>query len=182
MKEITVLPCRDSKRKIKVPEITLFKYLPELKEELDNKMISKEEALDYLKKNEDDGLIFQLSNSQEMDFVCSCCSCCCGGLISLKSIPNPADYTSSNYQAVIDGELCSGCGTCIERCQMDAITLVDDIANLNPQRCIGCGNCIIGCPEDAITLVAKGEPSIPPLTTSDLFRNIAEARKEQDSL
>ena len=65
---------------------------------------------------------------------------------------------------------------------MDAITLDDDIATLIPQRCIGCGSCIIGCPEDAITLVTKREPVVPPITTFDLFRNIAEARKEQDSL
>ena len=47
MKEITVLPCRDSKRKIKVPEIELFKYLPELKDELDKNLISKEDALRF---------------------------------------------------------------------------------------------------------------------------------------
>ena len=45
MKEITVLPCHDSKRKVKVPDIPLFKYLPDLKDELDKNLISKEEAL-----------------------------------------------------------------------------------------------------------------------------------------
>ncbi|MHA2158465.1 MAG: ATP-binding protein [Candidatus Thorarchaeota archaeon] len=141
--------------------------------------ITKEEALAYLKQNEEDGLIFQVNNSQEMDFVCSCCSCCCGGLVSLKSLPNPADYTSSNYQAVINEELCSGCGTCIERCQMEAISLVDDVAILNQKRCIGCGNCIIRCPENAITLVPKEDPEIPPLTTSDLFESFVEERKKK---
>ncbi|OLS30164.1 MAG: CoB--CoM heterodisulfide reductase iron-sulfur subunit A [Candidatus Thorarchaeota archaeon AB_25] len=144
--------------------------------------ITKEEALGYLKQNEDDGLIFQLGNSQEMDFVCSCCSCCCGGLVSLKRIPNPADYTSSNYFAVIDEESCSGCGNCVERCQMDAITLEDDIANIREKRCIGCGNCIIGCPENAINLIVKDNPEIPPLTTSDLFSKITEAREKLDGM
>jgi len=141
--------------------------------------ITKEEALGYLKQNEEEGLIFQVNNSQEMDFVCSCCSCCCGGLISLRHLPNPADYTSSNYQASIDEGLCSGCGTCVERCQMDAITLDDDVAKLNPKRCIGCGNCVIVCPENAITLDPKENPGIPPLTTNDLFESIAEERKKQ---
>jgi ferredoxin len=144
--------------------------------------ISKEEALGYLKQNEEEGLIFQLSNSQEMIFVCSCCSCCCDGLIHLKSIPNPADYTSCNYRAVIDEESCSGCGNCVERCQMDAITLEDDFATLHQKRCIGCGNCIFGCPENAITLVAKEDPEIPPLTTSDLFKNIAKERERQNGM
>jgi NAD-dependent dihydropyrimidine dehydrogenase PreA subunit len=141
--------------------------------------ITKEEALVYLKQNEEEGLIFQVNNSQEMDFVCSCCSCCCGGLVSLKRLPNPADYTSSNYQALIDEDLCSGCGTCIDRCQMEAITLENDVAGLDSKRCIGCGNCIISCPENAINLVPKDDPEIPPLTTSDLFKSFTEERKKQ---
>lgn len=140
--------------------------------------ITKEEALEYLKQNEEEGLIFQVNNSQEMDFVCSCCSCCCGGLVGLRRLPNPADYTSSNYQATIDEELCSGCGTCLERCQMNAISLESDVANLDPKRCIGCGNCVIVCPENAIALVPKQDPGVPPLTTSDLFKSFIEERKQ----
>ncbi len=143
--------------------------------------ITKEEALQYLKKNEEDGLIFQLSNSQEMVFVCSCCTCCCEGLASLKQIPNPADYASSNYQAVVNEELCSGCGNCVERCQMDAITLESEFAVVEQKRCIGCGNCLIGCPEDAITLIVKENLRVPPSTTSDLFSKIAEARRIADT-
>jgi ferredoxin len=140
--------------------------------------ITKEEALSYLKQNEEEGLIFQVNNSQEMDFVCSCCSCCCGGLVTLKSLPNPVDYTSCNYRAVIDKELCSGCGTCVERCQMVAITL-NDVALLDYKRCIGCGNCVIGCPEGAISLVSKEDPGVPPPTTSDMYKGIVEGRKKQ---
>ena len=120
------------------------------------KEITKEEALEYLKKNEEEGLIFQVSNSQEFIFVCSCCSCCCEGLIGLKQIPNPADYSSSNYQAIVDDDLCSGCGSCVDRCQFDAITLDSDFAVIQEKRCIGCGNCIIVCPEEAISLIING--------------------------
>lgn len=142
--------------------------------------IPKEEALHYLKKNEEEGLIFQLSNSQEMIFVCSCCACCCAGLVGLKQLPNPADYTSSNYQAVIDEELCSGCGNCVDRCQMEAITL-NDFAVIEQKRCIGCGNCIIGCPEEAISLVSKENLGIPPLTSIDLFTTIEKARRKAET-
>jgi len=140
--------------------------------------ITKEEALHYLKKNEEEGLIFQLSNSQEMIFVCSCCTCCCEGLVWLKSIPNPADYTSSNYQAVIDEELCSGCGTCVNRCQLEAIILEGDYSVIEQKRCIGCGNCLIVCPEEAISLIVKENPNVPPETSIDLFEKIAEKRRE----
>jgi ferredoxin len=140
--------------------------------------ITKEEALAYLKQNEEEGLIFRVNNSQELDFVCSCCSCCCGGLITLKSLPNPADYTDCNYQAVIDEELCSGCGTCVERCQMDAITLVDDVAIIDQKRCIGCGSCIVGCPERAISLFSKEDTKAPPPTMSDMYKGIVEERQK----
>lgn len=42
--------------------------------------ITKDEALKFLIKNEQEGLIFQPGNSQRMDFICSCCYCCCGGI------------------------------------------------------------------------------------------------------
>jgi NAD-dependent dihydropyrimidine dehydrogenase PreA subunit len=140
--------------------------------------ITKEEALKYLKQNEQEGLIFQLSNSQDFNFVCSCCSCCCGGIIGLKRIPNPADYTTSNYLAVIDEELCTGCEICIDRCQMDAITLEGDISVVNQKRCIGCGSCIIECPSDAISLIGKEELKVPPLTFDETYKRISEERKK----
>jgi electron transport complex protein RnfB len=145
------------------------------------KEITKVEALEYLKKNEEEGLIFQLGNAQEMVFVCSCCTCCCEGLAGLKQIPNPADYASSNYLATINEELCSGCGSCVDRCQMDAITLECDYAVIAQKRCIGCGNCLIVCPEDAITLIVKDNPRVPPFTSSDLFSKIAEERRKSEA-
>ncbi|MFW9924824.1 MAG: 4Fe-4S binding protein [Candidatus Thorarchaeota archaeon] len=142
--------------------------------------ITKEEALQYLKQNEDEGLIFQLSNSQDMIFVCSCCTCCCSGLVSLKRIPNPADYTSSNYQAIIDKELCSGCANCVDRCQMEAIFLEADYAVIKQQRCIGCGNCLLSCSENAISLVLNEKQKIPPKTSIELFNKIADERRKSE--
>ncbi|MCK5045586.1 MAG: 4Fe-4S binding protein, partial [Candidatus Heimdallarchaeota archaeon] len=54
-------------------------------------------------------------------------------------------------------------------------------AVIEQKRCIGCGNCLIDCPEDAITLIVKENPRIPPLTSSDLFSKIAEARRKAES-
>jgi len=38
-----------------------------------------------------------------------------------------------------------GCGTCVERCQMKAVTLQNDIAVVDRKKCIGCGLCVTGC-------------------------------------
>ncbi len=139
--------------------------------------ISKDEALELLKQNEKEGLIFQPGNTQEIDFVCSYCHCCCLGLGGLKSIPNPADYITSNYFAEVNKELCTGCGNCVDRCQMDAITLENEIATINIKRCIGCGNCVLECPEEAITMMKKEAVHIPPKTLEDLYGEMTKKRK-----
>lgn len=138
--------------------------------------ITREEALEVLKKNEEEGLIFQPGNSQKADFVCSCCSCCCGGLRNLKQLPNPADFVTSNYYAEINPDLCTGCGTCIDRCQMEAISQVDDVSIVNRKRCIGCGNCIFVCPDNAILLNKKDRQHVPPITGTELYNEITQVR------
>lgn len=136
--------------------------------------ITKEEALEILKKNEEEGLIFRPGNSQKIDFLCSCCTCCCGGIKGLKQLPNPADFVTSDYYAEVDPDLCTGCGTCIDRCQMDAISLVEDISIVNRKRCIGCGNCVFVCNDDAVQLKKKDRQHVPPMTGTDLYDEITK--------
>jgi len=140
--------------------------------------ITKQEALENLRQNEEESLIFRPGNTQKMDFVCSCCYCCCGNIASLKALPNPVDFTTSNYYAVIDEDLCTGCGVCEDKCQMDAISLTDDTASIILMKCIGCGNCVITCPSEAINLKRKQIENSPPLTVDELYQKIIEKRRE----
>ncbi|MFX0204700.1 MAG: DUF362 domain-containing protein, partial [Candidatus Hodarchaeota archaeon] len=142
------------------------------------RQITREEGLAILKKNEEDGLIFQPGNAQKPGFVCSCCTCCCLGLIHLKQHPAPADLTTSNYFAKIDPDSCTGCETCINICQMDAISLEDDYSTINRKRCIGCGNCLLVCPSEAITLHKKSKQHVPPVTEEDLYEKMAQMREK----
>ncbi len=142
--------------------------------------ITKEAMLDILKQNEDEGLILQPSNTKEIEFVCSCCTCCCLGLESIKAAPRPVDFFTTNYFAQADSDLCSGCGTCVDMCQMDAATLVDGVVNINLDRCIGCGVCIANCPSEAIQLNKKEKHQEPPDTFEDMYSLIAQRRKELD--
>jgi ferredoxin len=57
--------------------------------------------------------------------------------------------------AALDPELCTGCGTCQDRCQMDALTMADALAVLDSDRCIGCGLCVTTCPSGALSLQRK---------------------------
>ena len=120
--------------------------------------ISKEEALDIMKKSEDDGLVHKAFHphsdiSKAETSICNCCKDCCGTLewwrMGIVALIN-----STNFLSQVDPDLCSGCGTCVEKCPVDAIELNDsDIAEVNAEYCLGCGVCAHFCPENAITLL-----------------------------
>jgi len=141
------------------------------------KEVSKDEVLEILKKNQEDGLIIQPGNAQKPEFICSCCSCCCEALQRIKMLPNPVDFITSNHFAVVDPDLCDGCETCVEICQMDAITMTDGTSLVNKQRCIGCGNCVAKCPSEALTLQKKEQVIIPPETEAELYNTIWDRKK-----
>jgi NAD-dependent dihydropyrimidine dehydrogenase PreA subunit len=141
------------------------------------RIITKEEALEIIEQAEKEGLVLQAGNSQRPMSLCTCCGCCCNLLVNEKRFDAPAQYFGSNYFAQVEQELCTGCGVCEERCQMDAIEIIDDISTIDLDRCIGCGVCVPTCPEDAIELIEKEEKMVPPKNTMETYQNIAEERK-----
>ncbi len=148
---------------------------------VENKMgryITIDEAKEIVKKNEEAGLVMQPFNSQKIGGMCSCCGDCCGVLRSLKMHPRPAEMVQSNYFAQVDEAECTGCETCLERCQMEAIEVDDGIAAIDLIRCIGCGLCVTTCPVDAIELVKKREDELyqPPKTGAETYMKIMQER------
>lgn len=132
---------------------------------VENKMarrISKEECLEIMDKAEEAALVLYPSNAQEFLNICCCCGCCCGLLRILRSYERPADHALSSFQAEIDPDLCATCGTCVERCQIEAIVEGDEFNRVDPARCIGCGLCVSTCPEEAVGLIAKPGAAVPP--------------------
>jgi len=126
------------------------------------RLISKEEALDILAKSEQEGLVHCSANtSEELAFICNCCSCHCGILRQAKRVPHASQVLTSGYNAMVDADLCTGCETCTGRCPVSAIT-VDGTACVDPLQCIGCGLCVSTCPTEAIQLVVRPEGSVPP--------------------
>jgi electron transport complex protein RnfB len=139
--------------------------------------ITKEEAIEIAIQNEEDGLVLQPSNDQEGQFICSCCSDCCGILKMAKMAPKPAEVVASNYYAQVDAHVCTECGACIDRCPMNAIEMQDSSAKVNRDRCIGCGVCIPTCPIDAIHLEHKERVRVPPKDREALLETIMEGKK-----
>jgi len=55
----------------------------------------------------------------------------------------------------IDTENCIECGTCVEKCPVDAIDLLT--GNVNSKRCIVCMGCINNCPVQAVQMKFMGK-------------------------
>lgn len=139
--------------------------------------IDADEALTILRQAEEAGLVLQPSNSQRIVNICTCCGCCCQVLKSIKRHPQPASLVASAYYAEVDADECLACGDCLERCQMDAIT-IEDVAVIDLDRCIGCGLCVTRCPSECVALVRKPEGVIQPVprTFGHALLNLAKAR------
>lgn len=138
--------------------------------------LTREETFKLLDQAEEVGMILQPENTRDPNYVCLCCGCCCGVLTSAKLFPKPAEYFHANYYAVVDPELCAECGTCEERCQMEAIGSTNGHSEVDLERCIGCGMCVITCPSDAVTLRKKEKETVPPETTNKLYKQIMKER------
>jgi len=136
------------------------------------------EALEILRKNEEAGLVPSPANAQKVGGMCSCCACCCGMLKAIKLHPHPSSLVKSNYFVQVDEELCAGCETCMERCQMEAIFMKEDRATIDLKRCVGCGLCVTTCPTKALSLRRKAleELYVPPASPIETYLRIAKER------
>ncbi|MFX1565571.1 MAG: 4Fe-4S dicluster-binding protein [Promethearchaeota archaeon] len=143
--------------------------------------ITVDEALKILDEAHEAGLVCSPSNDQRGFVICNCCGCHCGILTNLKKLPNPARLVASNYYAKVDVDSCTGCETCLDRCQMDAISIEAGAAKIDLEYCIGCGLCVTTCPSEALSLKKKDktEVSIPPADAFELYREIGEKRLQR---
>lgn len=136
--------------------------------------LTKDEALAMLRSATEEGLVHVCDNLEgSLRTICNCCPCCCG-FFRVRSQRGLDTVARSNYVAAVDADGCIGCGTCVGRCPVHAITLVDDVAVVDEGLCIGCGVCTPTCEgDDAILLRQREETSPPP----DLERFLAARMK-----
>lgn len=118
--------------------------------------ITKEDALKLLKEAEDAGLIHSVSNVVDgLHYICNCCGCCCGILRGITEWGIENTMARANYEAIATEDDCSGCRVCIDRCQVSAIEMIDDVAKIDRNKCLGCGLCVTTCQTDAIKLLSR---------------------------
>jgi len=128
------------------------------------KRISKEECLQILEDSEKAGLVHNANNNADsLFFVCNCCGCCCGFLKMLRDQDVKAMLALSNFQVAIDEETCTGCGDCLDRCQMEALRLEREVVTVHIDHCVGCGNCVSVCPTESLSMVRRSDTRPPTL-------------------
>jgi ferredoxin len=124
------------------------------------KQITKEEAFKIMKEAEEEGLVHKAFHplskvSRPETSICNCCKdCkdCCDTLNVWRDGALPL-INSTYHLSVIDQEVCTGCGVCVERCPTEAIELNDNEEAVRDENaCFGCGICARFCPEEAISL------------------------------
>lgn len=128
--------------------------------------IDKDEAMRILHQAEEEGLVHCVANQQRgLYYICNCCECCCAILRGMIQFGQQHALARSDFRARVDAELCTGCGTCQERCHFGALILVDEICTVNAERCMGCGLCATACPTQALVLErhTAQERSEPPV-------------------
>ena len=83
------------------------------------------------------------------------CSCIEGN-VSMKA--NYSGFTSCTAAELAFGGPsacqygCTGLGECRDSCPFDAIVMVNDFPEINPELCVGCALCVPACPKDIIVM------------------------------
>jgi Na+-translocating ferredoxin:NAD+ oxidoreductase subunit B len=123
-------------------------------------------ALEVLDMAAQSGLVHTVSNRKSnISYVCNCCTCSCGLLRGISEAHIANVVARSSYFAVVDEDLCIGCGECETVCQFDAIK-IDEFAMIDRVPCVGCGVCTRACPEGAIRLARREPEEIKPIPDS----------------
>lgn len=118
--------------------------------------ITKDEAIKILKETDKAGLVHKAFHNgsdikKEENSICNCCKDCCDTFNLWRAGGTPMT-NSTNYLSIINKSECSGCGICVDRCPVDAIKMVEGVAERTEEYCIGCGICARFCPVNAISL------------------------------
>ena len=136
------------------------------------KLVSKEKALEHVKKCQEAGLIHLIGRNkldavwlnvepgEKLLTICNCDPCCCLWRILphlTKKIGNKVTRMPGIKVSVTDK--CIGCGACKETCFVDAITIRNKEALIG-RNCRGCGRCAIKCPQKAIEITIPNEKNI----------------------
>lgn len=143
------------------------------------KALTQKEAIETLQRATDAGLVHCVSNRQEeIGYICNCCTCSCSILRGMSEMGIANAVAHSAFVNTIDEAACSGCETCLDYCQFNALTMEDGLAVVSKISCMGCGVCVPFCETEAMKLVRRAEEDVVPIpvTKEDWGAERAQAR------
>jgi Na+-translocating ferredoxin:NAD+ oxidoreductase subunit B len=145
------------------------------------KEITREEALQVIKKANKEGLVhFTENTAEDIKHICNCCGCACWNLVPIKKRIVPRDAIMAVYYIrETDVEKCTGCEICIDICPVDAIVIEEDIAKVDTNWCIGCGVCVLQCPEGAIKIRERENKPLQTKNLSELYTKLDIQRSKK---
>jgi MinD superfamily P-loop ATPase len=83
---------------------------------------------------------------------------------NLYLILQPENYHEGKYisgqKAMIDYQICDGCGLCIEYCRFRAISMIENQVTISETACDGCMLCMRICPQKAINMVLSDKSNL----------------------
>jgi len=93
--------------------------------------------------------------------ICHCCDCCCYFKL-YRFLPQEAAGGLQKLEGLeirVTDEKCDGCGICLDRCFIKAMTLQGGKA-VPGEECRGCGRCAVICPKQAIKIFLPSTESL----------------------
>ena len=160
------------------------------------RQIGREEGRELLEAAREHGLVHIGDNVQrELNYICSCCACCCVELRSAqKGMPV---MQPSAFQPTVDDRRCTACGNCLRACPVQAISIVPQAARqtgadavtapltcaVDLDACLGCGVCVGACSQDAVKMARRPQaPHVPLNAVEYLTRRMLERGRLADLL
>ena len=122
-------------------------------------VIPKDEVKELLTKWDDEGL-YHLVVPLETPYIYNICNCAipyCWAWRAREVHGLTSMLRKGEYVAVVNPELCQGCGKCLSRCPFGAIRFdrLKKVAFVDIRICFGCGLCANTCEHHAITLIDR---------------------------
>ncbi len=127
--------------------------------------VSVEEGLAHVDRCQEAGLVHLIGRNkldsvwlnakpaEKLLTICNCCECCCLWKVLIPNAFQPIGESVQRMEGVnvYVTDDCQGCETCVEQCFVQAISMIDEKAEISDE-CRGCGLCVTVCPDQAITM------------------------------
>lgn len=96
--------------------------------------ITREEAIEIIKRAEENGLMHSVPNIDGADTIHAICNCDANSCYSMRNALyfNSPDMIRSNYVAKVNKDNCVACGQCVENCPMNALKLGQKLCSTTP--------------------------------------------------